>query len=177
MIYHNSVTDVEFTAKTRGQFLISRDVRQGCPASGFLIAMAFDPIFRCLHGSIVPRNPGVPEFLHPVPRAYADDFAVAAPSFRSLMPALSPAFMAVDSIAGWSLNHRKYFLVQHGNARCPELLDLVSTNCGEFREMKIFKYAKCVGTMIGPEGHLHGWTAPRKKSFKRLGKSTRPPKA
>ena len=34
-------------------------------------------------------NPGDPKFLHPLPRAYADDFAFAAPSFLSLMPALS----------------------------------------------------------------------------------------
>ena len=29
--------------------------------------------------------------------------------------------------------------------------------------MKIVKYAKYVGTMIGPEGYIHRWTAPRKK--------------
>ena len=40
--------------------------------------------------------------------------------------------------------------------------------------MKIVKYAKYVGTMIGPEGHDHRWTVPRKKSFnvpKKLTKS------
>ena len=46
--------------------------------------------------------------------------------------------------------------------RCQSLLDWVATNCEEFREMKIVKYAKYVGTMIGPEGHIHCWTAPRK---------------
>ena len=34
-----------------GQILMAKGVRQGCPASGFLFAMAFDPIFR---GCIVP---------------------------------------------------------------------------------------------------------------------------
>ena len=46
MIYCDSTTHVEFTGKTRGHFLMARGVRQGCPASGFLFAMAFDPIFR-----------------------------------------------------------------------------------------------------------------------------------
>ena len=82
MIYNNCVADVEFARKTRGQF-----PRQGCLASGFLLAVAFDPIFRWLHGSVIPRYPADPDFLQSVPCVLADDFAVAAPSFRSLMPA------------------------------------------------------------------------------------------
>ena len=45
MIYNNRVTNVEFAAKTRGQFLMARGVRQGCPASGFLFTIVFDPFF------------------------------------------------------------------------------------------------------------------------------------
>ena len=82
---------------------MARGVRQSCPASGFLFTMAFDPIFRWLHDSIIPRDPAAPDFLQPAPCAYADDFAVAASSFRSLMPTLSPVFEVVDSIAGLSV--------------------------------------------------------------------------
>ena len=32
------MTEVEFAVKARGQFLMARGVRQGCPASGFLFA-------------------------------------------------------------------------------------------------------------------------------------------
>ena len=39
----DSTTHVEFAGADRGQFLMARGVRQGCPASGFLFAMAFDP--------------------------------------------------------------------------------------------------------------------------------------
>ena len=104
-------------------------------------------------GSVLFRNPADPEFLQLVPCAHADDFAVEALSFRSLilMPALSPAFMAVDSIASLHLNHLKCFWVQYGSDRCQDLLDWGSTNCGEFREMKIVKFANYVGSMIGPE--------------------------
>ena len=61
--------------------------------------MAFDPIFRYLENTIIPRN-----FLQPVPCAYADDFAVAASSFR-LLTSISPAFEVVDHTAGLNLNH------------------------------------------------------------------------
>ena len=41
-------------------------------------------------------------------------------------------------------------------------------NCEEFREMQIVRHAKYVGTMIGPNGHLHRWTALRKKIIQRV---------
>ena len=157
MIYSNSVTDVEFASKTRGQFVMARGVRQGCPASGCLFVMAFDPT--------------LPDFLQPAPCAYADDFAVAALSFRTLMPALSPAFETVDSVAGLNLNHRQCCWVQYGSDSCQDLLDWFSAHCEEFREMKIAKHAKYVGTVIGPDGHLHRWTAPRKSSLRDKRKS------
>ena len=104
-IYYDSSTHVEFAGMTRGQFLMARSVRQGCPASGFLFAVAFDPIFRWLQDAIVPRSLSGLDFLEPVQCAYADDLAWAASSFRCLMTALGPAFQMMDQIAGLYLNH------------------------------------------------------------------------
>ena len=80
-IYKDTITHVEFAGAERGQFLIARGVRQGCPASGFLFAVAFDPIFRWLQESIIPKNPDNLDFLQPAQSAYADDLAVASSSF------------------------------------------------------------------------------------------------
>ena len=73
---------MEFAGAERGQFLMARGVRQGCPACGFLFAMAVDPIFRWLQEAVIPRNPDDLDFLHPAQCAYADDLAVAASCFR-----------------------------------------------------------------------------------------------
>ena len=116
-----------------------------------------------LQDAIIPSNPAGPDFIQLVPCAYADDFAVAASSFRRLMTALTPSFKVVDQTAGLNLNHRKCCRVQYGRKSCQPLLEWVATNCEEFREMKLVEYATHVGTMIGPEGHIHRWTAPRKK--------------
>ena len=110
-IYSDSITRVEFAGAERGQFLMARRVRQGCPASGFLFAMAFDPIFRWLQESIITRNVDSLKFLQPAQCAYA----VASSSFRELMFALAPAFRSVDCIAGLNLNYRKCCWVQYGN--------------------------------------------------------------
>ena len=125
--------------------------------------------FRWLQDSTILRNPATPDFLQP-PCANADDFAVAASSFRSLMTALSPTFEVMDCDAGLSLNHRKCCWVQYGNDSCQELLEWVLKNCPEFREMKIVKFAKYVGTMIGAEGYFHRWTAPWEKFNQRTRK-------
>ena len=79
------------------------------------------------------------------------------------MFALAQAFRSVDYIAGLNLNYRKCCWVQYGNEEHGSLRTWISENCEEFREVQIVRHAKCVGTMIGPIGHLHRWTAHRKK--------------
>ena len=90
-IYHDSTTRVEFAGMTLGQFFMARGVRQGCPGSVFLFAMAFDPIFRWLQDAIIPRNPAGMVFVQSAQCAYADDLMVAALSFWGLMTALAPS--------------------------------------------------------------------------------------
>ena len=153
---------MEFSGAERGQFPKARGVRQGCPASGFLFAMAFDPIFRWLQETTIPRNTDNLDFLQPAHCAYAGDLAVASSSFRELMYALAPAFRSVDCITGLNLNYRKCCWVQYGNEEHDSLRTWISENCEEFREMRIFRHAKYVGTMSGSDGYLHRWTAPRK---------------
>ena len=125
--------------------------------------MAFDPIFRCLLETLIPRNPDNLDFLQPTQCAYADDLAVAASSFRGFMTALAPAFRSVDHIAGRNLNYRKCCWFQYGTGGRESLWLWLSEKCEEFREMQIVRHAKYVGTMIGPDGHIHRWLAPLKK--------------
>ena len=130
-IYSDSTTHVEFAGATQGQCLMARGVRQGCLASGFLLAIAFDPIFRWLQEAIIPRNSHNLEFLQPVQCAYADDLAVAASSFRDLMTALAPAFHSVDYIAGLNLNYHECCWVQYGSEGRESLCHCLSENCVE----------------------------------------------
>ena len=164
--YRESIIHVEFAGVERGHFLQARGVRKGCSASGFIFAMTFDPIFRWLQESNIPRNPDNLEFLQPAQCAYAHDLAVASFSFRGLMTALAPVFRSVDSIAGLNLYYGKCCWVQYGTEGCESLWHWVSENCYEFSEAQIVRHAKYVGTMIVTDGHLHRWTAHRKNSYK-----------
>ena len=133
---------------------MAKGVRQGC--------FAFDPIFRWIQEVVIPRNPDNLDILQLDQCAYADDLAVAASSFRDLMTALAPAFHSVDHIAGLNLNYRKCCWVQYGPEERESLWHWISENCEEFREMQIVRYAKYVGTMIGPDGYIYRWAASRK---------------
>ena len=72
------------------------------------------------------------------------------------MTAQSPALVVVDRVTGLNLDHLKFFVVDYDSDSCRALLSCVATNCEEFREMKIVKSARYVGTMIGPECYLRG---------------------
>ena len=111
---------------------------------------------------MVQRNADHLEFLQPAQCAYADDLAVASFSFRGLMTALAPAFSSVDYIAGLNWNYRKCCWVQYGTEERESQRTWISEKCEEFPEMQIVRHAKHVGTMIGPDGSLHRWTASRK---------------
>ena len=78
------------------------------------------------------------------------------------MSAVAPAFRTVDYIAVLSLNCRKCCWVEYGTEGRESLRSCISENCEEFRDMQIVRHAKYVGTIIGPDGYPHRWTAPRK---------------
>ena len=145
---------------------MARGVRQGCPASGFLFVMAFDSIFRWLQETIIPRNPDNLNFLQPAQCAYADDLAVASSSYvlqvgMDVALSFPKACGVLLGTPGVSLD-RSFPRRKTGSAN--SIISKDSENCGEFREMEIVRHAKHVGTMIGPDGHIHRWSAPWKKS-------------
>ena len=73
---------------------------------------------------------------------------------------------------GITLNHKKCFWVQYGAEECAALLGWVATTCPELRDMKSTRTDKFMGTMIGPDGHLHRWNAPRSKFVRAYAKIT-----
>ena len=59
-------------------------------------------------------------------------------------------------------------LVQYGTEGRESQWHWLLENCEEFGEMQIVRYAKYVGTMIGPDGYIHRWTAHRKSFIQRV---------
>ena len=133
-IYEDNVTTVEHRGGFRGRFATARGVRQGCPASGFLFTVAFGRICAC-----------------------ADDFAVAAHSFRLIMPILAGAFQIIDAVIGIFLHHRKCYCVQCGLQTCDDLSRWVGHARPDVRAMRISSFTKKLSAVIGPVVPDHLW--------------------
>ena len=88
VICTDSITSVEHAGATQGLFAMMRLVHQGCPASGHLFTMAFEPVFRWHMTDVLPPEPHRPWFLQRKACAYADDFVLATASLREYLPAL-----------------------------------------------------------------------------------------
>ena len=78
------------------------------------------------------------------------------------MYALAPAFRSMDYISGLNLNYHRCCWVHYGTEERDSLWTWIFANCEEFSDMQIVRHAKYVGTMIGTDGYLHRWSAPRK---------------
>ena len=110
-----------------------------------------------------PQNRSLSECFHPSTCAYADDVSFAAASLRNIVLVIAPTFRPIEVITGMNLNHKKCFWVQHGTHTCEALSEWTAIYCFDFGGKRIAKSAKYIGTMIGLEGSLHRWTAPRNK--------------
>ena len=85
-------------------FVVGAGIRQGCPLSPLLFAVAVDPLLRLLQRQLPTATV----------RAYADDLAVALQNWKAAMPLLVRAFQDFASASGLHLNFSKVVLVPLG---------------------------------------------------------------
>eukprot|EP00959_Pyramimonas_sp_CCMP1952_P134839 2821658-Pyramimonas_sp.AAC.1 len=53
-LYRDICTSTKLGGDTFRGYYITRGIKQGCPLSGVLVALAADPIFRCLYYVMTP---------------------------------------------------------------------------------------------------------------------------
>ena len=113
-IYDEHLTTIEHDGEARGSFNMGGGVSHRCPASGFLFAIAVDPIFRWISRQCAPERP----FPLPIPLllsayAVAADFAVASRSFCKLLSNMVEASRIVEHVTGLNVNHDKCCWAHH----------------------------------------------------------------
>ena len=82
-------------------------------------------------------------------------------SSRTFIAATAPVFRVIDMVTSMIFNHNKCY--SYGKGKCDTLRDWVVENCLDFLVLKSSRVVKYIGCMIGIDGYLHRWTAPRNK--------------
>ena len=83
LLYENNTAVVKFGNSKEVTFEMQQGIRQGCPLSGTLWALVFDPVVRLLSCRI--------DYRHTKLSAYADDMAFVLHSIKNGLPLLADA--------------------------------------------------------------------------------------
>jgi exonuclease III len=153
ILYMHNLCFIVLGGERHEGFLISRGIRQGCPLSPLLFAVASDLLLRRLERLI----PGA------CSRAYADDLAVINRRIVETLGTLGPIFEEYGRISGLWLSIPKTILVPLFEHVVEELRLRISAAAPELGGIGINNTAKYLGVFVGPGKGTTSWNAPLTK--------------
>jgi exonuclease III len=140
-------------------FVAAGGIKQGCPASGSLFALALDPFLRmlCL------RLPSPVSLVS----AFADDMGIVTRSLFRTLGLLAELFALLGAATAMQLNPKKSVVIplgkqsafsihRHINENVPALIGVLVQWCGKY-----------LGFMVGPAADLTRWIAAAAKFWQR----------
>ena len=138
-------------------FTITRGVRQGCPLSPLLFAVASDLLLRRL-------NDLIPEA---VARAFADDLALVHSHIMNKVQLLQDIFEEYHKLSGLELNIKKTVLVPLFPYTSSAVRAQLHESAPLWGQIGIENTAKYLGLYVGPGSSSLSWLAPMRKYLDR----------
>ena len=151
--------------KLHGKFFPSiclrSGVRQGCPLSPLLFALATDSLLRRLL-NVLPTELDIV-------RAFADDIAAVCSDWCKSIPFLSVLFLEFEKVSALNLNIAKTMFIPLWEFRdISNVRKLIQEHCPAWKRVSITHCAKYLGFLVGPTAGSHQWEAPLQKIVARL---------
>ena len=140
-------------------FELTSGVRQGCPLSPLLYAVAAEALMDKLESA-------VPEIFI---RAYADDTALVTKDFWDTAPRLAVVFEEFSHISGLKLNKNKSIIIPLSNSPLEVFQNRKVVEVPAWADMPAQWTCKYLGYFMGPGKHDESWKAPFKKFKTRIG--------
>jgi endonuclease/exonuclease/phosphatase family metal-dependent hydrolase len=146
-MYTDNTCDIVIRGSVLPGFRVLCGVRQGCPLSGSLFALAFHPIIVSLSDTLYRVSMTIGHDIF----AYADDLALVLYEFWRLLPALDQALADVAAGAGLHINWQKVQLIPLWWHADLELIKRrLSATCPRWKPSKLGMTAKYLGILVGP---------------------------
>ena len=136
-------------------YFVQSGVLQGCPLSGMLFAIIFDPFLRHLEAVIDARRQGTS-------RACADDVGASLNSLSSLLE-IKPCFDAAERLGGLGLKPAKCVIIPTVAILTDELAAKIKEWLNRFlpgwADFRIKATSKYLGFQVGPASGSFQWNA------------------
>jgi hypothetical protein len=141
------------------QFPILSGIRQGCPASGSLFALAIDPCIRFLMHRLGPDRG--------VLTAYADDIAAAVKELFVAVRFLADAFAVIGRCSALELHPGKVVIIPLWKFVEAEVRAAISLAAPSLAAAVIQDFGKLLGVYVGPGAVSRQWSAVREELLSR----------
>ncbi len=154
-LYRDCSATVVLMGLRWGSFPMRSGIRQGCPASGSLFALAFDPCIRYIMHMLGPKRGVI--------TAYADDVSAAVKELYEALRLLDAAFLVVEGCSALALHPGKVVIIPLWKFVEADVRAAVSLAAPRLAAAAIRDYGKLLGIYIGPGADAHQWTAVREE--------------
>lgn len=155
-LYHGHGCRVAQSGTLSEPFPIRAGIRQGCPLSPLLFALAVEPLLRELARA-------APTALI---RAYADDIAAVSEDISGMLGSMAPVFRTFASAAGLHLNLSKTVAVPTDAAYEDAVRQCLRDRLG-WGAVPVRRSAEYLGFMLGPGAGQDRWEKPFTKMRER----------
>ena len=140
--------------------MILRGVRQGCPASGSLFAIVFDPFVRLYHHLLDPHLCLIV--------SYADDLAMGLRDLFSHLALLVPALQLMGAAAGLWIHPGKTVIVWLGSLTLDAVRSRIAAEVGYVASAKVSLSGRLLGVSLGDDGCTLSWLKPAAKFWETI---------
>ena len=149
-LYRDGFAEIVLAGSRWDRFPVRSGIRQGCPASGTLFALAIDPCFRYILTKFGPKRGVV--------TAYADDIAAAVRELYEAIGILDKAFSVVAECSALELHPGKVIMIPLWKFVESEVRIAVAAVAPRFAAAKIQDFGKLLGLFVGPGAATRQWT-------------------